>query len=55
MADAEAEIPRAQQFAAEAPAKAQAAQAKVDQLNAEYEKLLKEVPPAPAPVTVATK
>lgn len=46
---AEAEVPRAQQFAAEAPAKTAAAQAKADQLNAEYEKLLKEVPPVTAP------
>ena len=46
---AEAEVPKAQQFAAEAPAKTTAAQAKVDQLNTEYEKLLKEIPAAPTP------
>ena len=53
VAAAETDVPKAQQFAADAPARTAAAQAKVDQLNAEYEKLLKEVPAAPAPVSVA--
>ena len=53
VADAEAEVPKAQAFAAAAPAKTAEAQAKADQLNGEYEKLLKEIPPAPAPVAAA--
>jgi WD40 repeat protein len=52
-ATAAADVPKAQQQAAEAPGKAAAAQAKVDQLKADYEKLLKQVPPPPAAVATA--
>src|SRR5439155_5873364 len=52
-ADADAEIPRAQAFAQAAPAKTAAAQEKVDQLTGDYDKLVKQIPPAPQPTQTA--
>ena len=51
--DAEAEIPKAQAFAQAAPGRTTAAQQKVDQLTADYDKLVKQIPPALQPTQTA--